>query len=61
MFPESANAYDSLAETHWRLNNIKQAVTGYEKVFKLQPSKSYAQSQLSKLKQIKLKNLRKID
>jgi CubicO group peptidase (beta-lactamase class C family) len=55
MFPESANTFDSAAETYWRLNNIEQATSGYEKVLELKPSNHHAKSQLSKLKKIKLK------
>ncbi|MBB1441346.1 beta-lactamase family protein, partial [Shewanella sp. SG41-4] len=29
LFPESANAFDSVAETYWQLNNIEQAISGY--------------------------------
>jgi CubicO group peptidase (beta-lactamase class C family) len=56
IFPESSNTFDSVAETYWRLNNIEQAISGYEKVLKLKPSNHHAQSQLSKLKKIKLKD-----
>jgi CubicO group peptidase (beta-lactamase class C family) len=52
MFPDSANTYDSLAETHWRLGNIDAAIIGYEKVLKMQPDNEYAQRQLAKLKSV---------
>ena len=50
MFPNSANTYDSLAETHWLLGNIDEAITGYEKVLQMQPDNEYAQRQLTDLK-----------
>jgi tetratricopeptide (TPR) repeat protein len=50
MFPDSANTYDSLAETHWLLGNIDEAIKGYEKVLQLQPDNDYAQRQLTELK-----------
>ena len=50
LFPDSANAYDSLAETYWRLGNIDEAITGYEKVLRMQPDNDYAARQLAKLK-----------
>jgi len=50
MFPNSANTYDSLAETHWLLGNIDEAIKWYEKVLKMQPDNEYAQRQLTDLK-----------
>jgi len=50
MFPNSPNTYDSLAETHWLLGNIDEAIKGYEKVLQLQPDNDYAQRQLTELK-----------
>ncbi len=50
MFPDSANTYDSLAETHWLLGNIDEAIKDYEKVLQLQPDNDYAQRQLTELK-----------
>jgi tetratricopeptide (TPR) repeat protein len=52
MFPDSANTYDSLAETYWLLGNIDEAIIGYEKVLKMQPDNDYAERQLAKLKSI---------
>jgi tetratricopeptide (TPR) repeat protein len=52
IFPDSANTYDSLAETHWRLGKIDEAIIGYEKVLKMQPDNEYAQRQLAKLKSV---------
>lgn len=49
LFPQSANTYDSLAETYWKLGDIKQAIAGYEKTLKLQPNNENAKRQLSKL------------
>lgn len=50
MYPDSANVYDSLAETHWLLGNIDEAITGYEIVLKMQPENEYAERQLAKIK-----------
>jgi tetratricopeptide (TPR) repeat protein len=52
MFPDSANTYDSLAETYWLLGNIAEAINGYEKVLKMQPDNNHAERQLAKLKSI---------
>lgn len=52
MFPDSANTYDSLAETYWLLGNIEEAISGYEIVLKMQPDNDYAESQLAKLKSL---------
>ena len=52
MFPDSANTYDSLAETYWLLGNIDEAIIGYEKVLKMQPDNDYAERQLAKLKSV---------
>ncbi len=52
LFPDSANTYDSLAETNWLLGNIDEAIIGYEKVLKMQPDNEYAQGQLAKLNSI---------
>jgi CubicO group peptidase (beta-lactamase class C family) len=50
LYPKSANTYDSLAETHWRLGNIQTAVAGYQKVLEIQPKNRNAINQLEKLK-----------
>ena len=52
LFPESSNALDSLAATHWRLNNIEQAINSYEKILQLEPENDYIKSQLAKLNKI---------
>lgn len=52
LFPESPNAFDSLAEVYWLLNNIKQAISSYEKVLELRPTNAYVKAQLSKLKKL---------
>ena len=52
LFPDSANTYDSLAEIHWLLGNIDEAITGYEKVLRMQPDNDYAERQLAKLKSV---------
>lgn len=52
LFPDSANTYDSMAETHWLLGNIDAAIIGYEKVLGMQPENNYARDQLAKLKSL---------
>jgi len=52
LFPESSNTFDSLAETHWRLNNIQQAINGYEKTLQLEPQNEYVKAQLAKLEKV---------
>ena len=52
LFPDSANTYDSLAETNWLLGNIDEAIIGYKKVLKMQPDNEYAKGQLAKLNSI---------
>ena len=37
LFPESANCYDSLAEAHWKSDNIEKAIELYKKAIKLDP------------------------
>lgn len=51
-FPDSANTYDSLAEAHWLLGNIDEAIAGYETVLKMQPDNTYAAGQLAKLRSL---------
>ena len=50
LFPDSANTYDSLAEAHWRLGHIDEAIAGYGKVLEMQPDNEYAANQLAKLR-----------
>ncbi|WP_286235669.1 serine hydrolase [Thalassotalea sediminis] len=51
LFPDNANAYDSLAETYAALGNITEAIINYEKVLELLPNNQHALKQLAWLKQ----------
>ncbi|MBC3765831.1 serine hydrolase [Neptunicella marina] len=57
LYPNSANTYDSVAETQWRLGHIQIAIAGYQKVLELQPDNRNAKKQLAKLKQIQSDNI----
>lgn len=50
MFPDSWNAYDSLAETYMTLGNKKLAIKNYEKSLELNSQNTNAVEQLKKLK-----------
>ncbi|MCB2376619.1 serine hydrolase [Hymenobacter sp. BT635] len=49
LYPTSANAYDSLAETYQEMGNKVLAVKNYRQVLKLDPSSRNAAEQLKKL------------
>ena len=49
LFPLSANAHDSLAETYWLLGHKNKAVDHYKKVLGLKPDNKHAKEQLKKL------------
>lgn len=53
LFPESANAFDSLGETYAEYGDTARAVKNYEQSFKLDPKNSNAEQQIKNLKQIK--------
>ncbi|ATC96913.1 serine hydrolase domain-containing protein [Pseudoalteromonas tunicata] len=50
LFPENANAYDSLGETYASLGKIGEAIKNYQKVLELLPNNQNAVNQLKKLK-----------
>lgn len=49
LYPESANTYDSYAETLAGLGNKKEAIKNYKKAFELNPKNTNAQEQAKKL------------
>ncbi|MBX7218523.1 MAG: hypothetical protein K1Y36_01115 [Blastocatellia bacterium] len=49
-FPESANAYDSLAEAYAAAGKKELAITNYEKSLEIDSSNSNAEAQIKKLK-----------
>jgi tetratricopeptide (TPR) repeat protein len=51
MFPESANAYDSLGEAYMKAGKCRLAVQNYEKSLKLNPKNANAAAMLKKLKE----------
>ncbi|CAM4081024.1 serine hydrolase domain-containing protein [Shewanella aquimarina] len=51
LFPDNANAYDSLAETYAALGNKPEAIAHYEKVLEFLPNNQHALKQLARLKQ----------
>ncbi|MBE0664959.1 MAG: tetratricopeptide repeat protein, partial [Candidatus Aminicenantes bacterium] len=50
IFPESANAFDSLAEAYMKNGQKELAVKNYEKTLALDPGNTNAQKMLEKLK-----------
>jgi predicted alpha/beta superfamily hydrolase len=50
MNPQSANAYDSLAEAYMKSGNKEKAILYYEKVLELDPDNENAKTMLKKLK-----------
>lgn len=50
LYPQSANAYDSLAEAYMIAGNNELAITNYEKSLELNPQNTNAKDQLKKLK-----------
>ncbi|MGB8194030.1 MAG: tetratricopeptide repeat protein, partial [Chitinophagaceae bacterium] len=52
LYPESANAFDSLGEMYAELGEIKLAITNYERSLKLDPENSNAEVQLKKLRSL---------
>ncbi len=48
-FPESANAWDSLAEAQMNSGDSKNAITNYQKSLKLNPDNQNAKDMLNKL------------
>jgi tetratricopeptide (TPR) repeat protein len=49
-FPQSANAYDSLAEAYMTAGNKELAIKNYEKALELDPNMASAQEALRKLR-----------
>ena len=50
MNPQSANAYDSVAEAYMKSSNKEKAILYYEKVLELDPGNENAKTMLKKLK-----------
>jgi CubicO group peptidase (beta-lactamase class C family) len=50
LYPESANAFDSLGETYAELGDTEPAIKNYEQSLKLNPQNSNAEQQLKKLR-----------
>ncbi|MBT5185587.1 MAG: tetratricopeptide repeat protein [Kordiimonadaceae bacterium] len=50
LFPESANTYDSLADSYDRLGDTDVALKYYQKVLELEPDNGNAQFQLNRLR-----------
>lgn len=53
LFPKSANAWDSLAEAHWKDGQIDKAVEYYNKAIELDPKGNAGTNARNKLKKIK--------
>jgi len=51
LFPDNANAYDSLGETYAALGNKPEAIANYEKVLAFLPNNQHALKQLARLNQ----------
>src|SRR5882724_1439120 len=54
-FPESANAWDSLAEAYMKAGDMKKAKENYEKSLALDPKNDHAKTQLQKIEETKEK------
>ena len=52
LFPESANAWDSLAEAYWKAGSIDKAKEYYKKAISLDPDGNVAANSMRMLKQI---------
>ena len=52
LFPESANCYDSLAEAHWKANDIEKAISLYKKAIEMDPNGSIGDNARSMLTKI---------
>jgi tetratricopeptide (TPR) repeat protein len=55
LFPESANAYDSYAESWWKLGNKEQAIKYYTIAISKDPNGPTGEGSRSMLKQIQAK------
>jgi uncharacterized protein len=53
VFPDSWNAFDSLAEAYMKVNNKKLAIENYEKSLKINPNNNNAKEQIKKIKENK--------
>lgn len=53
LFPDSANAWDSLAESHLGLENKEKAIEYYEKAIKMDPKGGVGENARGMLKRIK--------
>ena len=50
LYPDSANAYDSLGEAYMKKGETELAINNYEKSLKLDPENDNAKRQLEELK-----------
>ena len=53
LFPESANAWDSLAEANWRSGNTDKAIEYYNKAIGMDPDGSVGENARAMLKRVK--------
>ena len=52
LYPESANAWDSLAEAHWRAGDVETATQLYKKAISLDPEGSVGENARRMLEEI---------
>ncbi|MCB0550388.1 MAG: tetratricopeptide repeat protein [Phaeodactylibacter sp.] len=53
LFPESANAWDSLAEANWKAGNTERAIEYYTKAIEMDPDGSIGENARAMLKKVK--------
>ena len=56
LFPDSANAWDSLAESHWKAGQVDKAKALYEKAISMDPDGMVGDNARKMLKKIKEKD-----
>lgn len=56
LFPESANAWDSLGEAHWKAKKIDKAIELYKKAISLDPEGPIGENARKMLKQIEMEH-----
>ena len=49
IYPDDANAYDSLGEGHMKAGNVKAAIENYRKALQMDPSNENARKMLKQL------------
>jgi tetratricopeptide (TPR) repeat protein len=54
LYPESANAYDSLGEAYMKNGDTEKAIKNYEKSIELNPENNNARDKLKELKPLNL-------